>query len=322
MGRFDPSRRVQGSKQTAAKISQVNNKTKTHMPTKLKAKDPKSAEPSKPKMLISGPPGVGKTWFATAFPSVYLIDTEGGANLNHYTDRLKASGGVYMGPEDGTLDPDIIIEQFAALATEKHNYKTVVIDSVTKLFNHLIAKEQERLGDKDAFGASKKPAVAFMRRLIMWTDRLDMSVLFIAHETPEWGVDATGQRTQIGVTADVWNKLAYELHLWLHCTKRGPQREAIVRKSRLVGFPDQDRLALDFTTFAERYGKDVIEKKATQIALATPEQVAEIKSLLDSIKVDEETVSKWWTKASVDRWEDMTAEQIAKCIQFLKAKIK
>lgn len=288
----------------------------------LKAKDPNTAEPSKPKILISGAPGVGKTWFSMTFPNVYLIDTEGGANLKHYTERLKSNGGVYMGQEDGSLDPNTIIEQFTALATEAHSYKTVVIDSISKLFNTIIAKEQERLGDKDAFGASKKPAIAFMRRLLTWTDRLDMNVVFVAHETADWGVDSTGQRAQVGVKADVWEKLAYELHLWLHAVKRGPARSVIVRKSRLTGFPDADTFELDYDHFAERYGKDIIEAKARTITLATPEQLKEIATLLENFKVDPEDIAKWFTKAGVEGWQEMTTEQIQKCIDFIKKKAK
>lgn len=290
--------------------------------SKLKAKDPITAEPSKPKMLISGAPGVGKTWFSLEFPNVYLIDTEGGANLKHYTERLKKSGGVYMGQAEGSLDPDTIIEQFTALATEKHGYKTVVLDSITKLFNTMIAKEQERLGDKDAFGASKKPAIAFMRRLVTWADRLDMNVLFVAHETPEWGVDASGQRTQIGVKADTWEKLAYELHLWLHVIKRGPARTAVVRKSRLTGFPDGEQFPLEYAGFAERYGKDIIDSAAKPVVVATDEQVSEITNLLANVKVDDDLVGKWFTKAGVESWQEMTGDQITGCISFLRKKIK
>ena len=67
--------------------------------SKLRAVDPKAASPSKPKILIFGKPGVGKTWTSLDFPSVYYIDTEGGADLNHYTDKLKKAGGVYFGPD-------------------------------------------------------------------------------------------------------------------------------------------------------------------------------------------------------------------------------
>ena len=181
--------------------------------SKLKAKDPKSAEPSKPKMVLFGPSGVGKTWFSLAFPNVYYIGSEDGASRDHYTDRLKSSGGVYLGTEDGALDFDVVIEQVKALATEKHRFKTLVIDSITKLFNEAISKEAEKLGDKNAFGADKKPAIAAMRRLVSAISRLDMNVLLIAHEKAEWGVDASGQRTEIGKAPDCWEKLIYELDL-------------------------------------------------------------------------------------------------------------
>ena len=72
------------------------------MASKLKAVAPKAAEPSRPKVLIFGREGIGKTWFSLQFPSVYFIDTEGGANRDHYTDLLEKAGGVYLGPEQGS----------------------------------------------------------------------------------------------------------------------------------------------------------------------------------------------------------------------------
>lgn len=289
--------------------------------SKLKAKDPKTAEPSKPKILLSGIYKVGKTWFSLGFPNVYYIDTEKGADREHYTDRLKSGGGVYMGPEDGTLDPDVVIEQFKALATETHSYKTVVLDSITKLFNSIIAKEQERLGDKDAFGASKKPAVAFMRRLLMWTMRLDMNVIFIAHEKAEWGMDGD-QRVEVGKTADVWDKLPYELDLWIHATKRGKARIITVRGSRLVGFPEMEQFPMDYPSFAERYGKDIIEKAVAPIVLATADQVAEIARLVDLLKIDKDTTDKWMDKANAASFAEFNTEQATKTIDALNAKLK
>lgn len=290
--------------------------------TKLKAKDPKTTEPSKPKILIFGKPGVGKTWFSLDFPSVYYIDTEGGADLAHYTAKLIKSGGVYMGPEDGSLDFPTVIEQFQSLATEKHPYRTVVIDSISKLYNSAITSEAERLGDKDAFGASKKPAIAYMRRLINWVNKVDMNVVFVAHEKAEWGLDKNGDRTQLGVTFDAWDKLEYELHLALICEKRGPARTAKVRKSRLLGFPEGESFPLDFEHFAARYGKDIIEKKVEVLTLATPEQVSEINSLLEIFKIPDDQLTKWFNKAGVEKWEEMTSDQISKCILFLKSQIK
>lgn len=290
--------------------------------SKLKAVPPKAAEPSKPKILIYGKPGVGKTWTALDFPSAFYIDTEGGADLGHYTAKLEASGGVYLGPAQGSTDFATIIEQVKALSTERHSYRTLIIDSITKVFALEIAREAERLGDKDAFGASKKPAVAFMRSLVAALMRLDMNVILIAHSKEEWGQDDKGNRVQVGETFDAWDKLEYELHLALNIIKRGPSRYARVRKSRLLGFPDREEFAWSYDEFATRYGKDVIEKEAAPIVLATAEQITDLSRLLDTVKPPSpDWLSKCLTKANVEAVEDLTTDTIAKMIDALKTRL-
>ena len=290
--------------------------------SKLKAKTPGETAPGHIKQLLFGPSGVGKTWFALSFPKPYYIDTEGGADLAHYQKRLAGAGGVYMGPNEGTLDFDTVIGQMQALATEKHDYRTLIIDSVTKLYQTCIANEAERLGDKDAFGASKKPAVANMRRMISWAMRLDMNVLFVAHETNEWGLNPkSGQREEIGKLPDIFDKLIYELDLTLHLQKRGPQRIAIVRKSRLMGFPEGETFPLEYTEFAARYGKDFIEAESKPIVFASAEQVAEITRLLDVVKLADGEFEKLLTKASADSIQELNEDQAAKTLAWLNKKI-
>lgn len=290
--------------------------------SKLKAKQPSQVQPGHTKALVFGASGVGKTWFTLTFPRPYYIDTEGGADLRHYQQRLEAAGGAYMGPQEGSLDFATVIEQMQALATERHEFRTLIIDSITKLYQTTIANEAERLGDKDAFGASKKPAIGWMRRLVNWSQKLDMNVLFVAHEVTEWGTDPkTGQRAEVGKVADVWDKLIYELDLTLQAVKRGPARVAIVRKSRLTGFEDQAQFPLDFSEFATRYGKDFIEAAPKQIVLANKDQLAEIRRLLETVKVTEQEIEKLFTKASVDRWEELTTEQAAATVAWLSKKV-
>ena len=287
--------------------------------SKLKAVDPKETSPSKPKILIYGKPGVGKTWFSLDFPGVYYIDTEGGADLKHYTDKLKKSGGMYFGPDQGSLDFQTVIEQMQALATEKHAFKTVVLDSISKLFALEIAKEAERLGDKNAFGADKKAAIAYMRKLISWLTRLDMNVILIAHEKPLWGVDSKGERAEIGVTFDAWDKLEYELHLCLNAFKTGKDHKARVTKTRLTGFPAAEVFTLSYTDFATRYGKDVVEGDVTQITLATPEQLAALKSLFEVVKLPDEYEEKCFKKANVESWADMDSTRVQAVIDNIKS---
>jgi hypothetical protein len=289
--------------------------------SKLKARQPEEVKPGKTKALIFGKSGVGKTWFSIMFPAPYYIDTEGGADLRHYQARLKEAGGAYFGPQDGALDFGSVLEQMQALASEKHPYKTLIVDSITKLYQTAISNEAERLGDKDAFGASKKPAVAFMRRLVNWTHKLDMNVLFIAHEAVEWGLGANGQRQEVGSQPDIWDKLIYELDLTLRAERRGPSRIAVVRKSRLIGFPDGEQFPLEYDEFAQRYGKDSIEADVGTITLATAEQVAEIARLTDAVKVTDAEREKVLTKAGAESWAELTSDQAAGVIAWMKKKI-
>ena len=290
------------------------------MASKLKGKDPAETKPGKIKMLVFGKSGVGKSWLSMDFPSCYYIDSEGGARLAHYQAKLKASGGAYMGVEDGALDFDVVIDQIKALATEKHGFHTLAIGSITKLYQVAIAREQERLGDKDAFGASKKPAERAMRSLVSWIQRLDMNVLFEAHETAEWGT-VDKQRQEIGQIPDCWPKLVYDLDLTLRLEKRGSSRIVTVRKSRLVGFPEGDTFPSEYGEFATRYGKDFIEAAVAPITLASKEQVAEIKRLLEIVKVDEKQVEKILTKAQADTWEEVSDKNAEATIKWLKGMV-
>ena len=53
---------------------------------------------------------------------------------------------------------------------------------------------------------------------------------------------------------------------------------------------------------------------------ATPMQVAEIQGLLNVVRLPEGVVERWFSKANVDQWEDMPADAIAKCIEYLKGR--
>lgn len=285
--------------------------------SKLGAIDPKAAESSRPKTTVFGKPGVGKTWVSLEWPSVYYIDSDVGANLPHYIEKLKRSGGVYFGREQGSQDFATVNEQVKALATEAHPYKTLVIDSLSKIYNLEVNKEAERLGEKDGFGASKKPAVRMSGTLIRWLDKLDMNVILICHEKPEWS-----KGEQVGFVPDAHEKLEYELHLCLRITKEGDSRKAFVKKSRLTEFPDGSRFDWSYAEFAKKYDKRIIEAEAKQIVLASPEQLAELAGLLEIVRLPDGEVEKWLKKANVESLSEMGSDKIEACITMLKGRIK
>lgn len=288
--------------------------------SKLKAVDPKAAEPKKPKILIYGRAGVGKTWASMDFPSVYYMDTEGGASRDHYTDKLKKSGGVYFGQEQGSTSFPDVIDQVQALAIEKHPYKTIVIDSATKLF--MAARFDAAEKDGDDYGRDKKEANKPARKLMNWFEKIDMNVIIIAHEIPLWGLNSKGERAQVGVTYDAWDKLDHDLDLTLNIVRAGNKRLAKVVKSRLQEFPEASTFEWSYQNFAEMYGQSIIESDSKQLVLATPEQLNELNYLLGIVKVPEELQSKWLRAAKVEKYEEMDADKISGILKVVKDKLK
>jgi hypothetical protein len=282
-------------------------------PSKLKGRDPTTVEPSKPKIIVYGPPGVGKTWAAIEFPDVFYIDTEGGADLDHYRKKLRDARALYMGPEDGSLDFSSVIEQVQALATEQHDRKTLVIDSFSKLFNNQITMTQEKMakaGTEDAFGASKKEAIQYTRRLIAWMNKLDMNVILIHHQKSSWK-----DGKEVGVTFDGWDKLEYELHLALRVAKNGPSRLAYVGKSRLEQFPSDSNFPWSFQEFSTRWGLDTINAAAKPASVATAEQMVAYKTLLSQVKIDPAVSDKWAAAGDPDL---LTEDAMAKRLDWLR----
>lgn len=290
--------------------------------SKLRGTTPALIKPRKPKILIFGGAGNRKTTWALDWPGSYFIDAEGGATQPEYVEKLHASGASYLGPDDGAGSFETVMEQIKALATERHDRKTLTIDSMTKLFANEVAREAERLDDagkKNEFGADKRPAVNYMRQLCAWLQRIDMNVILICGEVPEWGKEG-GERTQIGATFDCWPRLEYELDLAIQVIKAGPKYLGKIRKSRLASFPQDSTFEWTYETFVEKFGREVIEEGSTPIDLATPEQLAEIERLLEVVKLKEGMVDKWLADANVSAWSEMAEVRVAKAIEYLKGR--
>lgn len=275
---------------------------------------PGKAELGHPKIMVSGLSGEGKTWFATSFPKVFYIDTEGGSDLPRYQERLKQAGAWYMGRDHGSLDFDTVIETAKQLATTKHEYKTLVIDSFTKLYNTAAGIAEEKVGND--YGRDRKEANKPTRKLLRWLDKVDMNVVLICHAKANW---VNGERQ--GNTFDGWEKLEYELHLWIEAQKRGQSRVGAVRKSRLEGFEHATSFPLTYEEFAKRYGQDYIEAESRAIVLASPEQVTELGDLIGLLHVPDEVTAKWLKAANAEEFKDMSADDVAKSIAFLKSKL-
>lgn len=274
------------------------------------------------KALFYGAAGVGKTTAAISFPRPYLIDTEKGAENNQYIRTLEKNGGVIF----QTSDFDELIKEVKSLLTEKHEFKTLIIDPLTTLYNDLLDKSalalKSQSKDKDAtgteFGRHYGEANKKMKHLLSLLLRLDMNVIITSHAKNEYA----GNMAVIGSTFDCYKKLDYLFDLVFEIQKRGKERVGIIKKSRIEEFPDGDTFPFSYEEISTRYGKDVLERDAIAQVLATDEQVKEILRLIDLLNVPEEAYQKWLDKASSEKWEEMPKDSIQKCIDHLKSKIQ
>jgi len=264
------------------------------------------------KALFYGTAGSGKTTAAISFPNVYLIDTEQGAIHSHYTKLLeKNNGAVFQ-----TTDFDELVKEIKALLTEKHEFRTVVIDPLTTLYNDLLDKAAITHGTE--FGKHYGVASKRMKHLLTLLSRLDCNIIITAHSKNEYGPGMT----LLGTVFDCYKKLDYLFDLSIEIQRRGKERVGLIKKTRIEAFPDGETFPFSYDEIAKRYGKEILEKESIPEILATIDQVNEINRLIELLKIPEEVYQKWLDKAQANSFEEMNTETIEKCIDHLKSKIQ
>jgi len=280
----------------------------------LRGKKPEAIQ-KRLKALFFGLPGVGKTTAAIQFPRPYLIDTERGAENDQYVQKLNAAGGAYF----FTTDPDELITELRSLLSEKHEYRTVIIDPLTVIYNDLLDKAADEVGTD--FGKHKGPADRKIKHILSLLLRLDMNVIITSHAKPKWAraKDSKGKDTVVedGTTFDCYGRLDYVFDLVFEIQKRGKERVGVVRKTRVETFPEGEVFPFGYDELANRYGRDILERESLAVALATPEQVAELTAMLADPLNGAELEKKWLEAAGAETLAELTQEQAGKALAFL-----
>lgn len=288
----------------------------------LRAKQPEIIE-KRLKVLFYGLAGAGKTTTAIQFPKPYLIDTEKGSVNDDYVKTLKEVGGVIF----QTTEFDELITEVKSLLTEKHEYKTLIIDPLTMVYNDLLDKcardIKSKSRDKDAdgteFGRHYQEANKRMKQLINLLLRLDMNVIITSHAKNEYG----DNMKVLGSTFDCYKKLDYIFDLVFEVVKKTPDiRVGVIKKTRVKSFPEGETFPFNYAEIAKRYGREILERDAKPVELATKEQVAEVKRLIDLLKITDDITQKWLDKEESETFEEMTTTAIQKYIKAMQAKIQ
>lgn len=291
----------------------------------LRAKKPSIPTTRRFKGIVFGKSGVGKTWFSLDFPDVYYVDTEGGAREAHYKQKMLDKGIVEVTPEQGASNFDTVLDEFKTLATSRHDFRSVVLDSFSSLYLTKAAEAEEEIGSD--FGKDRKAANKPTRQLVRWINRMDLNVLLICHSKEKWenqpGAGGKSERVAVGQTFDGYDKLEYELDLMIEAVASAPNQPPIgvVRKSRLREFPVGDRFPLTYDEFAKRFGREHLEKSVTPIVLATAEEVAKLRRLARAAQISDEVQAKWLQKAQAETFEEMSQPVVQTLITFCESKV-
>ncbi len=288
----------------------------------LRAVKPEAKE-KRLKMFVYGAAGIGKTTAAIMFPKSYIIDTERGTD--HYAETISKSESAVF--QSSVFDE--VSKEVKELLTTKHEYRTLVIDPVTTIYNSVQEKwtrvfEKHAKTEKEAevqdfgmrfWGRVKSDFKALQRMLVS----LDMNIIITAHQKDQYG---TGM-TKIGVTFDSMKGEDYLYDLVFRLDIENGKRMATTIKERAeIGkakFPP--RFEWSYENFKKFYGSEIIERQATPLLLATQNQVDRMKQLLEVVKIDPKEIDAWFDKANVDSWDEMPAETIAKCIAHVEKKL-
>lgn len=285
--------------------------------SKLRAKTP---EPVKKRLKFGmyGVAGVGKTRCAMEMPRPYIIDTEAGTEP--YAEEIAARGSVVL----HTCDMNEVIQEVRTLASERHDFKTLVIDSFTPLFEAEADAAADKVGD--AFNKHLEYAGRSAKRLFRLLAMLDMNVVVTCHSKAKWKqvVGASGKKepVQDGTTFDGWKKFDYLFDLIIEIQKQGRDTFfGVVTKTRYKEFPYLDRFEWSFDELANRYGREELERKTAAVQFADPESVKRLQTLMGTVLLPDDWLDKVLKKADADTIDELSREQVAACIEFCENRL-
>jgi DNA polymerase III delta prime subunit len=136
-----------------------------------------------PRLLIYGPPGLGKTTLASEFPGAVIMNLEGGVPMDIHVPTL--------GDPEELIDWNAVISRLTALYTQEHDFKTLITDSLDRLETlaqrHVCAQNKWASIEDAGYGKGYVLASELLRNYLEGCNALrvkrNMNIVYIAHST-------------------------------------------------------------------------------------------------------------------------------------------
>lgn len=288
----------------------------------LRAKQPVSNGKPRLKTLLYAGAGTGKTHFCCSFPDTYYIDSEGVEDYPHFVEMIRSNRGdlVYL-----TELTEIIAEVKELLST-KHNYKTLIIDSISFPTGWLSQMEAERLQKKSRgesegtdYGANLAKGKRLTYQLGILLSMLDMNVIVTSHEKVRY-IDGK----EVGTIFDINDKMAYSLGSTWNMKLQGKNRRLYVEKSRYPELKTGESIDFNdgYETIKKIFGEEIFTRESKSVEIATAEQLEKFKRLTTLLGTTDETVQQWLRTVKSPTLESLSKETLQKWIDKLNSQVQ
>ena len=259
------------------------------------------------KLFLWGDTFTGKTTLALQFPGVSVIDMERGTDhyAEHYSYNVKQ-----------TTNWDEMVDTIRWLATQPHDYRTLVIDPFTVAWESLMDKWNEIFlrRNKSSKGykfeyyslqpLDRQSINAEARQFLRLLLTLDMNVILIARAKPQY---AEGEfMKKVGDTFDAERRLPYLFDSIVQLYKDEHDRHlAYATKDRTRKLP-QEPFEVSYALLEQLFGKENLARPALN-RLANAEQIARLHELIDPLNLPAEELKHNLGQYNAESFEELTA---------------
>jgi ABC-type dipeptide/oligopeptide/nickel transport system ATPase component len=285
---------------------------------------------AKGRIALIGISGSGKTWTSLSWARV-LAGREGRIAV---IDTENHSASKYADTHDfDTLD----LESFSPKSycdaiheAEKADYDALVIDSLSHAWVGkdgvlaMVDAATTRARSSNAFTTGWREVTPEHNKLVDALVRCRCHLIVTMRAKTAYEIeDVNGKKIprKIGLSPIQRDGMEYEFDL---VGDMDDQHRLIVSKSRCKTL---DKLVAPepgqevFRKFQDWLTDGVPVEQPAPIVLASSQQVREMKELLNLVRLPDDTIDRWFTKAGIEVWEDMSADTITKCIEYTRNRL-
>ncbi len=261
------------------------------------------------KIFAWGDAGAGKTTLALQFPKPVVIDFERGTSLY---------GGAFDFDVLHAAGADDVASALDWLKTQPHSYSTLVLDPITlwwdavqRRWNDVFLKRSKaakgykfeyfELGPKE-WAVIKSEWKELLRKVLS----LDMNVIATARQKTQYADGAFMQAA--GVTFDGERTLPHlfdiVLHLYRDKTGRFLAEASKDRSNRLP----KSEFEISYAVIAKAFGEEALARGARPVAVATDDQRAELRRLINELKIPQDQVNKRLAAHGAEGLADLSSD--------------